>query len=416
MACAKSKSCRSGESYYSTLGRALANAQEGETVKLLKDITLDKTLSIDGKSFTLDLNGRTISGSVATTQVNKINTSGLLCVGSGSTVTITDLSEGEQKGSITNTGTTTSRAVAVRTGASVTLENGVNLNAEGGSNCSALYIYTNDANAPQALVRNANLTSDAKGYPIRFDSTARAAKLTIEGGTFHRVGGSPSLQLIYNDSANNTTIKGGTFHNWSTASDGLLVADGYCVVVEDEGMNGELTGTEVTVQQNAPESYAASIDDMGIYYLTLPEGNLYYLLNRGGERHAYTIRQSAECSFPEGKNVGTSTGAPMELTLRLEEGVVLTGSMPVEIIDILVTGEGMVADGFFTSYEESRYQVTSEQTPDGTLYRSRLADEFVAATVILSDGTEIHTMISAPPSPRSMQTRAVRCGLRKISP
>ena len=378
-----------GESYYSTLGRALANAQEGETVKLLKDITLDKTLSIDGKSFTLDLNGRTISGSVATTQVNKINTSGLLCVGSGSTVTITDLSEGEQKGSITNTGTTTSRAVAVRTGASVTLENGVNLNAEGGSNCSALYIYTNDANAPQALVRNANLTSDAKGYPIRFDSTARAAKLTIEGGTFHRVGGSPSLQLIYNDSANNTTIKGGTFHNWSTASDGLLVADGYCVVVKDEGMNGELTGTEVTVQQNAPESYAASIDDMGIYYLTLPEGNLYYLLNRGGERHAYTIRQSAECSFSEGKNVGTSTGAPTELTLRLEEGVVLTGSMPVEIIDILVTGEGMVADGFFTSYEEGRYQVTSEQTPDGTLYRSRLADEFVAATVILSDGTEI---------------------------
>lgn len=86
-----------GESYYSTLGRALANAQEGETVKLLKDITLDKTLSIDGKSFTLDLNGRTISGSVATTQVNKINTSGLLCVGSGSTVTITDLSEGERR-------------------------------------------------------------------------------------------------------------------------------------------------------------------------------------------------------------------------------------------------------------------------------------------------------------------------------
>lgn len=377
------------DSYFSSLADAIAAAQEGETVKLLKDITLDKTLSIDGKSFTLDLNGRTISGSVATTQVNKINTSGLLCVGSGSTVTITDLSEGEQKGSITNTGTTTSRAVAVRTGASVTLENGVNLNAEGGSNCSALYIYTNDANAPQALVRNANLTSDAKGYPIRFDSTARAAKLTIEGGTFHRVGGSPSLQLISNDSANNTTIKGGTFHNWSTASDGLLVADGYCVVVEDEGMNGELTGTKVTVQQNAPESYAASIDDMGIYYLTLPKGNLYYLLNRGGERHVYTIRQSAECSFPEGKNVGASTGAPTELTLRLEEGVVLTGSMPVEIIDILVTGEGMVADGFFTSYEEGRYQVTSEQTPDGTLYRSRLADEFVAATVILSDGTEI---------------------------
>ena len=186
MACAKSKSCRSASRTTARSDVRLQTRRRARTVKLLKDITLDKTLSIDGKSFTLDLNGRTISGSVATTQVNKINTSGLLCVGSGSTVTITDLSEGEQKGSITNTGTTTSRAVAVRTGASVTLENGVNLNAEGGSNCSALYIYTNDANAPQALVRNANLTSDAKGYPIRFDSTARAAKLTIEGGTFHR--------------------------------------------------------------------------------------------------------------------------------------------------------------------------------------------------------------------------------------
>ncbi len=54
-----------GEQYYGTLERAFANAGQGDTVKLLADIELTKTQDVTGTDITLDLNGNTISGSIA---------------------------------------------------------------------------------------------------------------------------------------------------------------------------------------------------------------------------------------------------------------------------------------------------------------------------------------------------------------
>ena len=68
----------------------------------------------------------------------------------------------------------------------------------------------------------------------------------------------------------------------------------------------------------------------------------------------------------------------------------LTGSIPVEIIDILVTGEGTVDDGFFQPFDAAKYQITSEQAADGILYKGRLKDELVVATLVLQDGTDVY--------------------------
>jgi uncharacterized repeat protein (TIGR02543 family) len=371
--------------FFNSLENAIAAVQDGETVKLLQNIELESTVTIEGKNFILDLNGKTISGSVAT--------NGLINATMGTQLTITDLSDEVVKGSISNTGESTSRAVAVRTGSNVILDGGINISVQGTSTmayAAALYIATNNDNAPSVTVKNANLSA-TKGYPIRFDSPSKAAKLTIEGGSFARPDSSShAAQLIYYDSEDNTNIKGGTFRSWSIAMDGKLVEDGYCVAIEDTGSGGELTDTVVTVQQQAPEDYAAKIEDLNVYYLSFPEDNLFYLFDRGGEGHEYSIMKSAgRCVYPEGENVGTSTGTPLELKINLASGVNLAGTMPLEIIDVLVTGEGTVSDGFFAPADTAEFQVLCEDTADGTMYKGRLLAEKVVATVILEDGTEI---------------------------
>ena len=54
-----------GGQKYATLAAAI-QAADNNIVKLLEDVTLDETLTIEGKTLTLDLNGKIISGSVAT--------------------------------------------------------------------------------------------------------------------------------------------------------------------------------------------------------------------------------------------------------------------------------------------------------------------------------------------------------------
>ena len=75
---------------YETLEAALAAAKDGETVKLLADITLASKQSIR-KELTLDLNGKTLTGTAYQT----------LSLGSGADVTIQD-SSAEKTGKVTN--------------------------------------------------------------------------------------------------------------------------------------------------------------------------------------------------------------------------------------------------------------------------------------------------------------------------
>ena len=45
---------------YPTLAKAIEKAKDGQTVKLLNDVDLDKTIAVSGKTITLDMNGHTI--------------------------------------------------------------------------------------------------------------------------------------------------------------------------------------------------------------------------------------------------------------------------------------------------------------------------------------------------------------------
>ncbi len=382
-----------GEQYYGTLERAFANAGQGDTVKLLADIELTKTQDVTGTDITLDLNGNTISGSVAST--------GLIRVMNGASLTITDTSTGETKGTLTNTGTSTSRPVYVDDGGTLTLNGGVNLRAEGTSSMNyAAAVYINNplgsANPPAVIINDANLSA-YRGYAIRIKSSVGQHSLTINGGTFSAESISETAQLINNDNEDYVTINGGTFYNWSASADTALVSEDSCMVIDENNT--------VTIQQDPPAGYIASATtgDGPAAYLT--GGNLYNLIGRtrvalnkyGGSME---IAGNVTCAYPtEGtatsRYFGTANESELMPTLNLSiaEGATLSGSMPLMAADVNVTGAGTVADGFFTPYTAT-YEVSSSVNGDVTEYRGRIASQHAVATLVVDGESYNYSNIS----------------------
>ena len=71
---------QAGSNYYKSLADAVNAAQNGETVKVLKDAAVDETITITGKAVVLDLNGKTVN---ATKAIQIIEAGGLTIDGNG---------------------------------------------------------------------------------------------------------------------------------------------------------------------------------------------------------------------------------------------------------------------------------------------------------------------------------------------
>lgn len=360
-----------GEQYYGTLERAFANAGQGDTVKLLADIELTETLDVAGTGITLDLNGNTISGSIANS--TSAGTSGIIRVNAGASLTITDNSEGD-KGTILNSGVLTAYAVRVQAGGTLTLNGGVNLRAEGTgtmNQAAALYIYNplSSTALPTVTINDANLSAD-EGYAVRISSSVGQHSLTINGGTFY---------------------------NWNAALDAPLVSEGSCMVIDENNA--------VTIQQDPPAGYIASATTGDGLEAYLTGGNLYNLIGRtrvalneyGGSME---IAGNVTCAYPtEGtatsRYFGTAdeSGLMPALNLSIAEGANLSGSMPLMAADVNVTGSGTVADGFFTPYTAT-YEVSSSVNGDVTEYRGRIASQHAVATLVVDGESYNYSNIS----------------------
>lgn len=122
-----------GGDRYETLQDAVEAVQDGQTatITMLEDVTLTKSVTLpDG--VTLDLNGKTISGTA--------NMSSTITIDENATVTITDnLTGGGGKISNSKNTGSSSGAVIVENGAALTLDGGVTLETTGGVP-SSLYI------------------------------------------------------------------------------------------------------------------------------------------------------------------------------------------------------------------------------------------------------------------------------------
>ena len=189
---------------YDTLAAAITAAKNGETIKLLRDVTEAVTIPAD-KTITLDLNGKNIAVTSGCAIVNK----GILTVtGSGNVTTSAD----------------ESAAVANFPGATANLNGGT-------YSSSKWYVIKNMGemviDGPVTVKKPDNSRNTASlidnGWVNGFDTVAGEsvaaqadkAKLTIKNGAFEGKSGSASCSVVKNDDYGVLEITGGTFDSTS---------------------------------------------------------------------------------------------------------------------------------------------------------------------------------------------------------
>lgn len=182
---------------YKTLADAVAAAQGGATVKLLKDVTEDVVIPA-GKTITLDLNGKKLTNIRDNTITNHGKIEIIDKMGKGVVDNITNA-----KTAITNDGT-----VVLRGGTYTRSQEAGKDKDNGGGN--SYYTILNDNGG--SLTIYDGVTVYNKGHfssMIRNGGTAGAeSKLYINGGTF-----SGGINTVKNDESGYLNISGGDFSN-----------------------------------------------------------------------------------------------------------------------------------------------------------------------------------------------------------
>lgn len=373
--------CAIGGIEYPTLEAAVAEVKPGETatITMLTDVTLTAAVTLPN-GVTLDLNGKTISGTA--------NMSSTITIDENATVTITDnLTGGGGKISNSKNTGSSSGAVIVENGAALTLDGGVTLETTGGVP-SSLYIY-NKTNTPTVEIKNAKFIS--KNYAIRLQSSSYDAKIDIRGGEFQ-----PGKQsFIYLNDAADVIIYGGTFTKWDDDDMDLLAEDKVALVYSD--------GVKI---QETPESgnYKAKIKDCN-YYLT--SDNLYDLIKRVDVTgKTIEIVDTLSCTYhPSGSYFGSSIGNAKKLTLEIAADKTLSGSMPLGIAEVTVTGSGTLGKNFFVPADATKYEVISSSlSTGGTLYTGMVKVDNADAFVIWN-GVE-YPYISVPAAIEAAKTKS----------
>ena len=366
--------CAIGSIEYPTLQAAVDTVQDGgtATITMLEDVTLTAAVTLPN-GVTLDLNGKTISGTA--------NMSSTITIDENATVTITDnLTGGGKISNSKNTGSS-SGAVIVENGATLTLDGGVTLETTGGVP-SSLYIK-NKNTPPKVEIINAKFIS--KNYAIRLQSRSNYATINIHDGEFQ-----PGKQsFIYLNDAATVTISGGTFTKWDDDDIGLL-AEGKVALVDDKGVTiGDIPTTT---------NYYAQMGEK--YYLI--SNNLYDLIKEDYVTgKTIEIVNDVSCTYPNGSHFGNAK----KLTLEIAADKTLSGSMPLGIAEVTVTGSGTLGKNFFVPADETKYKVIqSSPSTGGTLYTGMVRVDNAAAFVI-RDGAE-YPYISVPAAIEAAKTKS----------
>ena len=147
-----------GDVNYASLSEALEAAQEGDTIVLLADVTVDATIVIE-QSITLDLNGKTIENT---------GSGWVLKVDGNSTVTLTDTSE-EKNGAVKGT-----KGISVVQGSKLVMDDG-NINVTG-DNGAAIQVY-----GSEAVMNGGKITAEYGAILIYSNNDVRGT-FTMNGG------------------------------------------------------------------------------------------------------------------------------------------------------------------------------------------------------------------------------------------
>ena len=222
-----------GNELYSSLANAIAAAQNGDTIKLIADITLTESdltilgtnrvaVLVSGKSITLDLNGKNLT----------VNTEGVadgnvgIAVDADAELVFMD----SGNGSFTVIGE--NAYYAFRNDGKLTIESG-NVSFTGYSG-GAIFFSTNG----NTLVKGGNFTQTTEGWMANTSGKGDFV-VTFVGGTYNRyfIGGAEYNENIHNEAVLGDGLKlndngDGT---WTVISAGreLYVGDGYYDTLEE---------------------------------------------------------------------------------------------------------------------------------------------------------------------------------------
>lgn len=371
-----------GGSEYATVQEAVNAAVAGDTVTLLTDVTVEDPVSIT-RDLTFDLGGCTLSGAFQGTQTGVFQAVGCHV----------DIVDSVGGGSIVNTledkaGSVLYIKPSADAAGSVTLKNGVTLeNLSTYSTSVVAYLHNAVSNTyPAKLdVQNARLISQ-DGDVIRYKSSfGRPVEGAISGGEFW-VAEKAASQSILDDVDDGTlVISGGVFHNWDPQADTALLDDNalLCHTLRE----GALV---MQVVSGTPDAAVQSAFGGQTFYLLegTDEGgqavaDLYSLQQAGlmPDGAQLTVLKDVTCTFPEGASFGSSNHPAASLGITVAQGASLSGTLPLKLADVTVTGEGDVSDFSVEPFDD-----TFRLSEKNGLYRCRLTQSGVKATVTLSTG------------------------------
>lgn len=240
---------------FATLQEAIAEAKDGDTVKLLKDVTEDVTIS---KGITLDLGGKTLTNTNAGKATVTIAKGATATVQNGSIIGGTSYYNIQNNGTATFTGVT---ATAGNTGSSM-IDNFGTLTIKSGTYTGGMDTVKNEPGA-KLTISGGEFTL-TKGTSKGFTGVVfNYGVLEISGGTFIQSDKNASYgqaQVIHTDksgsSAPSTVITGGTFKNLCTRSTAWVVR-------ETNAAAGATKVSGGTFNKSISDGYCA--DGYGVY-------------------------------------------------------------------------------------------------------------------------------------------------------
>ena len=303
-----------GETKYTSLQAAIDAAEEGQTVKVIRDINLTQTVTVaEGKDVILDLNGKDIN--VANDQVN-FNINGKLTLNdeTGEGV-FTSRNHFVNEGAefIVNAGTVQNVATAEGgfpinlNGGSVTINGGTvqavnNANYAIGGNGGTLVINGGtvkgnwgavNLQSGNAIIKDGTLevTGTTGGHALY---VAGDTQVTIEGGEFKPYNGGVASYALVLDAGNPTVnVSGGMFHKgWG------------CVIVYagNLSLTGGTFGSNMVITNNNPlelNTYCAE------GYAALPDLNGNFIV---GTKPTATVNNLGRMTIPGGGYIAYGGG------------------------------------------------------------------------------------------------------------
>lgn len=184
-----------GDVTYTTLADAVTKADDGATIKLLKDTAEDITI-LAGKTITIDMNGKMITNKSADT-ITVEKGAALTINGTG---TVDNVTHG--KAAIVNGGTVVLNG-GLYTRSKEDMENNKDT---GGKN--SYYTILNDNSGVMTINAGVEVKNIGHFSSMIRNGGTTASTLTINGGTF-----SGGINTVKNDGAGTLTINGGDFSN-----------------------------------------------------------------------------------------------------------------------------------------------------------------------------------------------------------